>query len=62
MCNCTNKLHHTCQQNIDEAQYNGNFEKIFGLRFSCSECIIELQKKLFPSSEDDSECVSDEEK
>ena len=23
--NCTKKLHHICQTNIDEAQYNGNF-------------------------------------
>ena len=43
--NCTNKLHHMCQQNIDEEQYNGQFESVFGLRFSCSECIVELQKK-----------------
>ena len=61
--NCIKKLHHICQTNIDEAQYNGNFERLFGLRFACSDCIVELQKKgLFPSSEDDSECVSDEEK
>ena len=40
--NCTNKLHHICQQNIDEAQYNGNFVRVFGLRFSCSQCIVEL--------------------
>ena len=45
--NCTNKLHHMCQQNIDEEQYNGQFESVFGLRFSCSECIVELQKKRF---------------
>ena len=43
--NCTKKLHNICQTNIDEAQYNGNFERLFGLRFSCSECIVELQKK-----------------
>ena len=37
-------------------------KKQFGLRFACSKCIVELQKKgLFPSPEDDSECVSDEE-
>ena len=61
--NCTNKSHYICQQNIDEAQYNGNFERVFGLRFSCSECIVELQKKeLFPSSEEYSECVNDEKK
>ena len=40
--NCANKLHHMCQQNIDEAQYNGNFVRVFGLRFSCSQCIVEL--------------------
>ena len=45
--NCTNKLHHICQQNIDEAQYNGQFESLFGLRFSCFEFIVELQKKRF---------------
>ena len=61
--NYIKKLHHICQTNIDEAQYNSNFKRLFGLRFSCSECIVELQRKgLFPSSEDDSECVSDEEK
>ena len=61
--NCIKKLHHICQTNIDEAQYHGNFERPFGLRFTCSDCIVELQKiGLFPSSEDDCECVSDEEK
>ena len=42
--NCIKKLHHICQVNIDEAQYNGNFERLFGLRFASSDCIIELQK------------------
>ena len=60
--NCYKKLHHICQTNIDEAQWNGKFEELFSLRFACFDCIVELQKKgLFPSSEDDSECVSDEE-
>ena len=54
--NCTNKLHHIYQQNIDEAQYNGQFESVFGLRFSYSECIV------VPSSQEDYECQSDEEK
>ena len=45
--NCTNKLYHIYQQNIDEAQYNGQFESLFGLRFSCFEFIVELQKKSF---------------
>ena len=43
--NYTKNLHHICQQNIDEAQYDGQFERLYGLRFSCSECIVELQKK-----------------
>ena len=43
--NCTKNLHHICQQNIDEAQYVGQFERLYGLRFSCSEYIVELQKK-----------------
>ena len=49
--------------NIDKAQYNGNFERLFGLRFGSSDCIAELQRKgLFLLSEDDYECVSDEKK
>ena len=43
--NCIKKLHHICQTNIDEAQYNDNFERLFCLRFACSDCIVELQKK-----------------
>ena len=59
--NCTNKLKNICQQNIDKAQNNGQFESVFDLRVSCSECIVELQEKgLFTSSEEDAECESDE--
>ena len=61
--NCIKKLYDLCQINIDEAQYNVNFENIISLRFPCSDCIFELQKKgLFPSSEEYSECVNNEKK
>ena len=43
--NCIKKLHHLCQMHIDEAQYNDSFERLFGLRFACSDCIDEPQKK-----------------
>ena len=56
------KLHHKCQQNIDEAEYNGEFEKVFGLQFCCSDCIIELKYKSLFSSSEDSDCESYEEK
>ena len=48
--------------NIDEVQYNGEFEKQYGLQFCCSECIVELMNKNVFSSSEDSECNSDEEK
>ena len=60
--NCYKKLHHFCQTNIDEAQFNGKFEDLFGLRFACYDCMAGLMKKgLFPSSEDNTESESDEE-
>ena len=47
--NCYKKLHHSCQNNIDEAQFNGKFEDVFGLRYACYDCMAELMKKgLFP--------------
>ena len=56
------KLHHICQTNIDEAQWNGKFEDVCGLRFACYDCMARIMKKgLFPSSEDDTESESDEE-
>ena len=47
--------------NIDEVQYNGEFEKQYGLQFCCSECIVELMNKNLFSSSEDSECNSNEE-
>ena len=60
--NCFKRLHYICQQNIDEAQYNGEFERVFSLQFCCSECIVEIQNKSLFSSSEDSEYDSDEEK
>ena len=34
-----------CQNNIDNVQYNGEFETKFGLSFHCSECIVECINK-----------------
>ena len=34
-----------CQNNIDNVQYNGEFETKFGLSFRCSECIVECINK-----------------
>ena len=39
--NCSNKLHHMCQNNIDNIQYNSEFEIKFSLVFRCSKCIEE---------------------
>ena len=39
--NCSNKLHHMCQNNIDNMQYNSEFKIKFSLVFRCSECIVE---------------------
>ena len=58
--NCYKKLHHSCHHNIDEAQFNGKFEDVFGLRYACYNCMVELMKKgLFPLSEDNTESDSD---
>ena len=59
---CPKKIHHICQQNIDELQYNGEFERVFGLQFCCSEYVVDLKNKSLFSSSEDSECKSDEEK
>ena len=42
---CYKKLHHIFQTNIDEEQWNGKFEQLFGLHFACFDCIVELQTK-----------------
>ena len=38
---CSNKLHHMCQNNINNFQYNGEFEIKFDLAFRCSVYIVE---------------------
>ena len=37
-----------CQNNIDNVQYNGDFETKFRLIFCCSKCIVERLKHVFP--------------
>ena len=37
-----------CQNNIDNVQYNGEFEIKFGLVFRCSECIKECMDNELP--------------
>ena len=43
--NCYKKFHHSCQNNIDEAQFHSKFEDRFGLRYACYDCMAELMKK-----------------
>ena len=48
---CTNKLHHLCQNNIDQSSYGNGFENHFGNTFRCSECIEYKMKMIFLDSE-----------
>ena len=50
--NCFNKLHHLCQNNIDNVSYDGGFEKKFGCTFCCSECIGKRMKNVPPYCHD----------
>ena len=45
MKNCTNKLDHLCQNNIDNASFDNKFEEIYGNTFRCSKCFEECMKK-----------------
>ena len=46
--NCSNKLHHLCQNNIDNVLYNIDFEEHFGCICCCFECIEEQMKYIPP--------------
>ena len=61
--NCSNKLHHLCQNNIDQSSYDGSFEKYFGKTFCCSECIGDKMKHIPPYCHDlfDDDTSEDEE-
>ena len=55
-----------CQNNIDNVQYNGEFEIEFGLEFRCSECIVECMNNelshinnLFHSDSESENKISD---
>ena len=48
--NCSNELHHICQNNIDNTQYNSEFETKFGLVFRYSEFILECMNKKLPDT------------
>ena len=41
MKNCTNKLDHLCQNNIDNFSFDSQFENIDGNLFRCSKCLEE---------------------
>ena len=53
-------MYHLCQNNIDNVQYNGEFEIKFGLAFWCSEFIEEYMNNELPHTHHlfdiDSEC------
>ena len=64
---CKNKLHHLCQNNIDQSSYDGSFESHFGNIFCCSKCIENKMKlippynhKLFDSETSEDEVVDEE--
>ena len=62
---CLKTLHHMCQNNIDNVQYNGDFETEFCLMFCYSERIVERMKHVSPYEKNvfdsDTEFKSEEE-
>ena len=61
--NCTNKLHYSCQNNIDNVSFDSQFEEKYGNAFRCSKCLEECTKKESQSKNwfDDTDSESEDE-
>ena len=61
--NCSNKLHHLFQNNIDNVSFDSQFEERYGNAFMCSKSLEECMKKESQSKKllDDTDSESEDE-